>query len=136
MTRVVAPVDIEGRTESFESAVRLEARDQQGDLVAGRGRRPRDVDVKIEIEQAVVQPGACRQSGDWWATPRQGYNVVGVTVEPPVVTVFGPEAYIEEAVSDIDSASGHRRRDRGCRTDGIARLAPGCDREAAAGTSR
>ena len=32
-------------------------------------------------------------------TPRQGYNVVGVTVEPPVVTVFGSEAFIDGAVA-------------------------------------
>jgi len=98
VTRVVAPIDIEGRTESFETAVRLEARSELRHLVQDVEIDPRFIDVNVEIEQqsfsralAVhpVVPGL----------PRQGYNIVGVTVEPPVVTVFGPEAYIDGAVA-------------------------------------
>ncbi len=98
VTRVVAPIDVEGRTESFESAVRLEARDQLGHLVQQITVDPAFIDVKVEIEQQSFSR-ALAVSPVVVGTPRQGYNIVGVTVEPPVVTVFGPESYIDQAVA-------------------------------------
>jgi YbbR domain-containing protein len=111
VTKVVAPIDVEGRTESFESAVRLEARDQLGHLVQEITVDPAFIDVNIEIEQEsfsralAVHPVVV-------GTARQGYFQVGVTVDPPVVTAFGPEAYVDEAISistqpvDIEDATG------------------------------
>jgi YbbR domain-containing protein len=98
VTKVVGPIDIEGRTESFESAVKLEARSELGDLVQDVDVDPALIDVRIEIEQdsfsraLAVFPVIVGET-------RQGYDDVGVTVDPPVVTVFGPESYIDEAVS-------------------------------------
>jgi YbbR domain-containing protein len=110
VTRVVAPVDVEGRTESFESAVRLEARDQLGHLVERVTVEPALIDVNVEIEQ-VSFSRALAVSPVVVGTARQGYNPVGVTVDPPVVTVFGPEAYIDQAIAistqpvDIEDAT-------------------------------
>ena len=98
VTRVVAPIEVEGRTESFESAVRLEARDQLGNLVQQITVDPAFVDVKIEIvQQSFSRSLAVRPVVV--GAPRQGYIEVGVAVDPPVVTVFGSEAYIDGAVS-------------------------------------
>jgi YbbR domain-containing protein len=111
VTRAVGPIDIEGRTETFESAVRLEARDQLGNLVLEVEVDPALIDVKIEIEQQsfskalAVYPVVVGQQ-------RQGYNIVGITVDPPVVTVFGPESFIDQAVAistqpvDVGDATG------------------------------
>jgi len=110
VTRAVASVDVEGRTESFDSAVRLEPRDQRGVLVPVVEVDPTIVDVRIEIEQRTFSR-ALAVSPLLKGTQRQGYNVVGVTVQPAVVTVFGPQAFIESAVAistqpvDIDDAT-------------------------------
>jgi len=110
VTVVVAVVDIEGRTESFDGAVRLEARDQQGVLIQDVEVDPRTVDVKIEIEQRTFSR-ALAVSPEVKGVPQQGYNVVGATVEPLIVTVFGSQAFIEEATTvstqpvDIEDAT-------------------------------
>jgi len=110
VTVAVAPVDIEGRTEPFEGAVRLEARDQQGVLVRDVEIEPRTVDVRIEIEQRTFSR-ALAVSPQLKGGPRQGYNVVGARVEPLIVTVFGSQAFIEEATTistqpvDIEDAT-------------------------------
>ena len=110
VTKAVAAVNVEGRTESFEGAVRLEAQDQLGRLVPQITVDPAFVDVKIAIEQQSFSRALA-------VTPvvvghvREGYIMLGVTVEPPVVTVFGPESYIDEAVAistqpvDIEDAT-------------------------------
>jgi YbbR domain-containing protein len=111
VTRVVAPIHVEGRTESFESAVRLEARDQLGHLVQQITIDPAFIDVNVEIEQQSFSR-ALAVNPVLPGTQRQGYIIVGVTVEPPVVTVFGPESYIDEAVAistqpvDVGDATG------------------------------
>ncbi len=110
VTKVVAAIDVEGRTESFKSAVRLEPRDQLGNLVERVTVDPELIDVSIEIEQQSFSR-ALAVSPDLNGTPRQGYNIVAVTVEPAVVTVFGSQSFIEQAVAiatesvDIDDAS-------------------------------
>lgn len=111
VVKVVAPIDIEGRTESFESAVRLEPRDQQGALVEDVTVDPGVIDVSVEIVQQTFSR-ALAVSPRLEGTQRQGYNIVGTNVDPPVVTVFGPEGFINAAVSidtqpvDIDDATG------------------------------
>ena len=111
VTRVVAPVNVEGRTESFESAVRLEARDQLGNLVQRVTVDPALVDVNVEIEQ-VSFSRALAVNPVVVGSARQGYNIVGITVDPPVVTVFGPESFIDQAVAistqpvDVGDATG------------------------------
>jgi YbbR domain-containing protein len=110
VTKVVASVDMQGRTESFEGAVRLEGRDERGVLVQGLTIDPAFIDVRIEIEQQTFSR-ALAVSPQLRGVPRQGYNVVGVTVDPLAVTVFGPKAFVEEATAiatqlvDIDDAT-------------------------------
>ncbi|HLC28816.1 MAG TPA: CdaR family protein [Dehalococcoidia bacterium] len=111
VVKVVAPLDIEGRTESFESAVRLEPRDQQGALVEDVTVDPAVIDVSVEMVQQTFSR-ALAVSPRLEGTQRQGYNIVGTNVDPSVVTVFGPEGFINAAVSidtqpvDIDDATG------------------------------
>src|SRR5436309_11105936 len=87
VAKAVASVDIEGRTESFDSAVRLEARDQGGELVQDVDINPTVVDVSIGIEQKSFSR-ALAVSPQLKGTPKEGYNVLGVSVEPAVVTVL------------------------------------------------
>lgn len=98
VTSVVASVDVGGRTEAFDGSVRLEARNQQGVLVQQVEVNPRAVDVKIEIEQRTFSR-ALAVSPQLKGVPRQGHNVVGVSVEPVIVTVFGSQSFIEEATT-------------------------------------
>ena len=101
VTKAVASVDIQGRTESFSSAVHLEPRDQSGDLVQD-----------VEVNPTVMNVSrALAVSPQLKGTPRQGYNVLGVSVEPAAVTVFGSQTFVEQAVAiltqpvDIDDAT-------------------------------
>lgn len=98
VAEVVAPVEIEGRTESFEGAVRLEARNQQGGLVEDVQIDPRTADVKVEIDQRVFSR-ALAVSPELVGAPREGHNVIGVSADPIVVTVFGPKSYIDQATT-------------------------------------
>lgn len=111
VTKVIASVDTQGRTESFESAVRLEPRSQQGVLVENVTVDPAIIDVRVEIEQ-VTFGRAMAVSPQLEGVPRQGYNILGVTVDPLVVTVFGSQSYVAVATTiptqpvDIDDATG------------------------------
>jgi len=94
----VAVLDLDGRTEPFRGSVRLEPRNQQGVLVQDVDVDPATVDVKIEIEQRTFSR-ALAVSPELTGIPRQGYNVVGVSADPLVVTVFGSQAFIEKATT-------------------------------------
>ena len=110
VTKAVASVDIDGRTESFDTAVHLEPRDQSNLLVQDVDANPAVIDVKISVEQKSFSR-ALAVSPQLKGTPRQGYNVLGVSVEPAVVTVFGSQTFVEQAVAiltqpvDIDDAT-------------------------------
>ena len=115
VAKAVASVDIEGRTEPFNTAVRLEARNQSGVLVQDVEVNPVVVDVSIGIEQKSFGR-ALAVSPQLKGTPREGYNVLGVSVEPAVVTVFGSQTFVEQAVAiltqpvDIDDATSDTSR--------------------------
>jgi YbbR domain-containing protein len=98
VTVAVALVDVEVRTETFEGAVRLEPRNEQGVLVEDLNVDPATVDVKIEIRQRSFSR-ALAVSPELEGTPGQGYNVVGVSAEPVAVTAFGSRAFIEAATT-------------------------------------
>ncbi len=109
VTQAVASLDVSGRTESVEQAVRLEPRDQRGVLVESVFVDPSLTRVSIEIEQKefsralVISPQVV-------GAPAAGYNVVGVRVDPVTVTVSGSQSFIEGAVTmrtqpiDVDGA--------------------------------
>jgi YbbR domain-containing protein len=109
--KVVAPIDAEGRTDSFDAAVRLEARNQQGELVGQVQVEPATMDVHVELEQ-ISFGRALAVTPQITGTPRAGYISLGPSVEPAVVTVFGPQAFIEQAASiltqpvDIEDETG------------------------------
>jgi len=87
-------IDIDGRTENVDQAVRLAARDNRGTLVPGVTLEPSTTSVSVSITQekfsrpVAIDP---QISG----TPADGYNVVGISVNPPTVTVRGEQAFIE-----------------------------------------
>ena len=98
VTQAVAVIDVEGRTEPVDQAVRLVPRDQRGFLVQGVELAPSITDVTINIEQQQFsRPLAV--SPQLTGAPADGYNVVSVSTNPTVVTVLGSQAFIEGAVS-------------------------------------
>ena len=96
VAQVVASLDATGRTESVDQAVRLQARDENGNLVQGVTLNPATANVAFDIRQTtfsrplVVTP-------ELTGTPAAGYNVVAVSVSPLTVTVSGPKEFIEQA---------------------------------------
>lgn len=98
VSQVVASVDVSGRTEPIDQAVRLQPRDQNGVLVSGVTVEPSFTQVRLDIRQNVYRR-ALVVSPQIVGTPADGYNVVGISVQPSVVTVTGPRAYIEQATA-------------------------------------
>lgn len=96
VTQATATLNVEGLTETFEQAVRLEARDARGLLVTGVSVDPALVQVTIEIQQEVFSR-PLPIAPDIQGAPAEGYAVVSVSVEPAVVTAIGPRFFIESA---------------------------------------
>ncbi len=112
-------VSVDGARSSVQQDARVYARTAEGDLVSGVTIAPDLVTVRIPMEQlsnyrdlpVVVK---------WRGQPAEGYAVTDISVDPPIVTVFGPvdavqatKGYIEtmsvsiaNARSDIDEAVG------------------------------
>lgn len=98
VSQVVASVDVSGRTEPVDQAVRLQPMDQNGVLVSGVSVEPSFTQVKVDIKQTVYRR-ALVVSPQVTGAPAAGYNVVGVSSTPTVVTVTGPRSFIEQATS-------------------------------------
>lgn len=98
VTQAVATVDLTGRTDVVQQAVRLEPRDDRGFLVEGVSVEPAVVEVSVSIQQTqfaralVVSPALT-------GAPAAGYNLAAVSVDPAVVTVFGSREFIEQATT-------------------------------------
>ena len=98
VNQAVATLDLTGRTEETAQALRLEPRDSRGFLVEGVSLEPAFVNVSVEIAQTefsralVVSPAVT-------GSPAAGYDVVSVSVEPPVATAFGPPSFVSEAAT-------------------------------------
>jgi YbbR domain-containing protein len=110
VSQVVASLDITGRTEDVEQAVRLEARDLLDTLVDSVFLDPNVVNVSVEVTQEEFSaPLAIRPTVT--GSPATGYEVVSVSVDPTVATALGPPSFIAEAVAirtqpvDISGAS-------------------------------
>lgn len=110
-------VSVDGARSSVQQDARVYARTREGDLVPGVTLAPEVVTVRVPMEQlsnyrdlpVVVK---------WRGQPAEGYSVADISVDPPIVTVFGPvdavqatRGYIEtmsvsiaNAQSDIDEA--------------------------------
>ncbi len=110
VTQVGATLDITGRTEDIDQAVRLEARDLVDTLVESVFLEPNVVNVSVDIEQTEFSaPLAIRPTVA--GSPATGYDVVNISVDPAVATVFAPASFIAEAATihtqpvDITGAS-------------------------------
>ena len=98
VSQAVAKLDLSGRTEDTQQAVRLEPRDSRGFLVDGVTLEPSIVTIMVDISQTefsralVVSPVVT-------GLPAAGYDVVGISADPTVTTVFGPQSFIGEAAT-------------------------------------
>ncbi|HET9476621.1 MAG TPA: CdaR family protein [Dehalococcoidia bacterium] len=107
VTQAVGSIAVDGRTERVEQAVRLEPRDDEGNLVEKLTVDPLIVNVVIEIEQTVFsRPVAVSPAIS--GAPADGYNITGSSSNPPTVTIRGQQAAITEittiATETIDVA--------------------------------
>jgi YbbR domain-containing protein len=109
VTQVTASLSIDGRTETFDQSVRLEARDSRGLLVAGVSVDPALISVRVEIEQEKFsRPLPINPVTE--GTLAEGYAITSVEVDPPIVTVSGSQTVIERLTQvdtepiDIDGA--------------------------------
>lgn len=98
VTQAVAVLNVNGRTEPVDQAVRLAPRDSRGFLVVGVSLEPPLIDVTLDIQQQLFTRSLA-VSADVTGTPAAGYNVVAVSVNPASVTVRGPESFIESALT-------------------------------------
>jgi YbbR domain-containing protein len=96
-----ADVDLSDANASFEQRVSLEARSASGAPIQNVDVTPESAVVRVEVIQMefaasfVVVPDV---SGE----PADGYNVTGIEVDPPFVTISGPA----EAFRSIDRLEG------------------------------
>jgi len=98
VTQAVASLDLSGRTENLTQAIRLEPRDSRGFVVEGVSLEPSVMNVSVKIEQTqfsralVISPTVV-------GTPAAGYDIVSLSADPPVITVFGPQSFVGETAT-------------------------------------
>jgi YbbR domain-containing protein len=122
ISRVVsanAVVSVDGARSSVESEVPAYARDSNGDIVTEANVSPSSVSVRVPMEQLSNYRDMAvlvKRSGQ----PAEGYAVTDVSVDPVIVTIYGPvdavqatkgyietlEVNINNAKSDLDEQVG------------------------------
>src|SRR3972149_7049482 len=108
--KALGRLDLTGRTDDVDQAVRLRAVDQRMQPVDGVTLEPSAVNVSVEIAQVEFST-TLRVEEVIVGSPQSGYDVVDEGVEPLTVTVFGPQSFIASAVTirtqpiDITGAS-------------------------------
>lgn len=113
ISRVVsanAVVSVDGARSSVEAEVRAYARDNDGEIVPGAQVFPSSVSVRVPMEQLSNYRDMAvlvKRSGQ----PADGYAVTDVSVDPVIVTIYGPvdavqatKGYIETLEVDINNA--------------------------------
>ncbi|MFQ6020070.1 MAG: YbbR-like domain-containing protein [Dehalococcoidia bacterium] len=106
----VAEVDVTGLTSNLDRSFRLRASDGRGQAVEGVVLEPSVVGVRVPIRQVQVSR-LLLVSPVLEGLPAEGYNLVGVAVEPPLVTAFGSVqalsnlSSVRTAEIDIDGAT-------------------------------
>jgi YbbR domain-containing protein len=98
VTQAVASLDLSARTEDTTQAIRLEPRDSRGFLVQGVTLEPSVINVSVEIEQTEFSR-ALTVSPAVLGSPAAGHDVVSISAEPAVATVFGPQSFVGEAAT-------------------------------------
>ena len=114
-----AVVSVDGARSSVESQVRVYARDNDGEIVLAAQVHPDSISVRVTMEQLSNYRDLAvlvKRSGQ----PADGYAVTDVSVDPVIVTIYGPveavqstkgfietlEVVIDGAKSDIDEQVG------------------------------
>lgn len=98
VTQAVGSITVEARTERVDQAVRLEPRDDDGNLVEQLTLEPLIVNVIIEIDETTfsrpvtVSPSVA-------GVPADGYNIIGISSNPASVTIRGDQASISGITS-------------------------------------
>ena len=113
ISRVVsanAVVSVDGARSSVEAEVRAYARDNDGEIVPEVQVSPSSVSVRVPMEQLSNYRDMAvlvKRSGQ----PADGYAVTDVSVDPVIVTIYGPvdavqatKGYIETLEVDINNA--------------------------------
>jgi YbbR domain-containing protein len=109
VAKAVARIELTGARADLTRALPLEPQDRLGVLVRGVSLDPSAVNVLVpiaRIETARLVPVSPTVSG----SPAPGYNVVGVEVEPSLVSLVGPGpavsaiAFLSTAPVDIGGA--------------------------------
>jgi YbbR domain-containing protein len=112
-------VSVDGARASVEQQVRAFARDSDGEIINGLQVAPDTVSVRVVMEQLSNYRDLAvliKKKGQ----PAEGYAVTDVSVEPLIVTIYGPidavqatkgfietlEVAIDNAKSDIDEQVG------------------------------
>jgi YbbR domain-containing protein len=110
VSQVVGTIDVTGRTEDIDQALRLEARTNRGILVPDVSLDPSITQVEINVEQERFSR-AVAVSPQISGTPEDGYNIVAVSVTPATVTVRGDRSFVDSTTSiptraiDVSGAS-------------------------------
>jgi len=98
VARVVAPIEVGDRTESFTTTVPLEALDVDGQPITGVTILPETVTASVPVEtRGKSVPVLAQTSGN----PAEGYEVVDRRVNPAMVLLDGPD----EALAEVFAAT-------------------------------
>lgn len=98
VTQAIGTIDVGGRTESVDEDVRLEPRDDLGNLVEKLILDPRTMRVSFDIERTTFSRPVT-VSPVIVGVPAKGYNIVSVSVTPVTVTISGAEESTREITS-------------------------------------
>jgi YbbR domain-containing protein len=93
VANVAATINVDGLTDNVDQSVRLVPRSASGELVLGVSLTPALTGLRIDIEQTKFSRSMAI-SPLITGSPADGYNVVSVSVNPPVITVRGEQAFI------------------------------------------
>jgi YbbR domain-containing protein len=100
---VVAEISVSGARTSVESSnVRISVRDINGEIVSGIKVMPETISAKVSIEQL----GNYRDLPvvpRWRGQPADGYSIQDISVDPIVVTVFGPENIVQATKGYVET---------------------------------
>ncbi|GBD12629.1 CdaA regulatory protein CdaR [bacterium HR24] len=118
VAKAVARIELTGARADLMRALPLEPQDRLGVLVRGVSLDPSAVNVTVpvsRIESARLVPVTPTITG----SPAAGYNVTGVEVDPPLVSLTGPD----QAVSAIVSLNTAAVDIQGARADVVRTVA-------------
>lgn len=131
VAEVVARVSVEGARADIEGEFTLEALDANGEAVPHTTLSPARVLVRVPIEQlSGFRDVAVTALLEGQVAP--GYRISSITVNPPVVTVYGaPEAiaqipgYLVTAALNVENAQANLEREMALSApDGVSLLPP------------